>query len=335
MSTTPTQLGPEAKGTGSPRGPEISLNHILVPVDFSAESQLGGRFAGEVARRFHSQLHWLHVIEPPELPEWGYVHMALRDKHLKETANVRLPQFPSECGVDPALVASTKIRNGEAGTQICQEAAETPCDLIVMASHGLGGWSHLLGGSTTLRVVRHAPCPVLTVRERALSATAGTQVGREFKRILVTTDFSDASKRALPYAVALAHRFEASLTLLFVVPEIVPSEFAPTAAGLEEERLLADARERLPHFREAELDPRLVINSIVLNGSPAAEICRTAELQNSDLIIMSTHGRSGPSHFILGSVTENVVRHAPCPVLVVREREHEFVNSSSAAKPNL
>ncbi|MBL9169154.1 MAG: universal stress protein [Verrucomicrobiales bacterium] len=335
MSTTPTQLGPESRGTGSPRGPEVSLNRILVPVDFSPESKLGGRFAGEVASRFHSQIHWLHVIEPPSLPEWGYVHMALREKGLRDAATSRLPQFPQECGVSPAQVASTRLRNGEAAAQICQEAKDTTSDLIIMASHGLGGWSHVMGGSTTLRVIRHAPCPVLTVRDRALSSTTGTHVGRQFKRILVTTDFSDASKKALPYAVALAHRFEASLSLLFVVPEVIPAEFAPTAVGLEEERLLAEARERLPHFREAELDPHLVVNSIVLNGSPAAEICRTAELQNSDLIVMATHGRSGASHFILGSVTENVVRHAPCPVLVVREREHEFVKASTPPPPAL
>lgn len=336
MSTTPNQFGPEAVGTGSPRGSQICLNRILVPIDFSPESSLGGRFAAEVARRFHSHLHWLHVVEPPDLPEWGYVHLALRENHLRQTAQARLPLFPAECGVDPHLSVTTSLRSGEAGTQICQEAADTGCDLIVMASHGLGGWSHLLGGSTTLRVVRHAPCPVLTVRERALAPASGApaHVGREFKRIIVTTDFSEASQKALPYAVALAHRFEASLTLLFIVPEIVPNEFAPTAAGREEERLMADARERLPRLREAVLDPRLVVNTVVLQGSPAAEICRTAELQNSDLIVMSTHGRSGPAHFILGSVTENVVRHAPCPVLVVREREREFIQPSPTGRPN-
>ena len=96
---------------------------------------------------------------------------------------------------------------------------------------------------------------------------------------------------------------------------------------LEEIKMLSKAREQLPRFRQAELDPHMHMDTLVLNGSPAHEICATAETQKADLIVISTHGHTGLKRFALGSVTENVVRHAPCPVLVVREREHEFVKT--------
>jgi universal stress protein A len=94
---------------------------------------------------------------------------------------------------------------------------------------------------------------------------------------------------------------------------------------LEEERLIEEARERLPRFRAAELDPHLHVETLVVNGGPAHEICQTAEAQAADLIVMGTRGRTGLKHFLLGSIAEKVVRYAPCPVLVVRERERDFI----------
>jgi hypothetical protein len=107
-------------------------------------------------------------FEPPVLPEWGYVHQTIRDAKLRHTAEERLPQFVGECGIDPGVVRSAKVRKGEPESQICRSAVEENTDLIVMASHGLGGLKHPFIGSTSAGVVRHAPCPVLTVRERAL-----------------------------------------------------------------------------------------------------------------------------------------------------------------------
>jgi nucleotide-binding universal stress UspA family protein len=168
---------------------------------------------------------------------------------------------------------------------------------------------------------------VLTVRDRVLrEKTAGTP-NFDLKRIVVTTDFSEESKKAFAYAAAIARKYEASLVLLYVVPAHPPAELNHIGFVLEEKRLLAEARERMPHFRQAELDPHLHVDALVVNGAPAHEICRTAEAQAADLIVMATHGHTGLRHFMLGSVTENVVRHAPCPVLVVRDREHDFVKA--------
>jgi nucleotide-binding universal stress UspA family protein len=302
------------------------LNKILAPVDFSAASRHGLAFAGAVAERFRARLRLLHVVEPPSLPEWGYVHLAIREAKLRRAAEERLPRLPVECAVDERLIHSSEVRSGAAGSEICQAAVEWSADLIILASHGLGGLPHVIIGSTAERVVRHAPCPVMTVRDRTLRKEGSSKSPFDLKRILVTTDFSEASKKALPYAVALARKFDASLTLLYVVP----ADLGQIGIVLEEERLVAEARERLPRFRAAELDPHLHVETLVVNGGSAHEICRTAAAQAADLIVMGTHGNTGLKHFLLGSVTEKVVRHAPCPVLVVREREHDFIVTATA-----
>ncbi len=327
MNGLPASLGSESKGSGSPRGPGIDLQHILAPVDFSTASQRGLAFAAALAERFHSTIQVLYVVEPPVLPEWGYAHIPQREAKLRHAAEERLPRFPLECGVKPELVRSTDIRSGEAAGEICKAAAQHRADLVVVASHGLGGLQHAFAGSTAERVVRGAPCPVLTVRERVLRKEGTIATLFDLKRIVVTTDFSEESKKAFPYGLALARKFEASVLLLYVVPAHLPAELSHIGIVLEEKRLLEEARERMPRFRQAELDPHVHVDTLVLNGGPAHEICRTAEAQAADLIIMSTHGHTGLKHFLLGSVTENVVRHAPCPVLVVRGREHDFVKA--------
>ena len=319
MNELPTNVGPESKGTGSPHGPAIDLQCILAPVDFSPASQHGLAFAGALAERFHSRLHLLHVVEPPVLPEWGYAHIPQREAKLRRAAEERLSQLPLECGINPGLVVSAKVRNGEAEDEICAAAAEERADLVVLASHGLGGIQHAFFGSTAERVVRRAPCPVLTVRDCALRKTGAGTATFDLKRILMTTDFSDESKKAFPYALALARKFEASLLLLYVVPAHLPAELSHIGIVLEEGRLLEEAREHLPRFRQAELDPHLHVDALVLNGGPAHEICRTAETQAADLIVMATHGTSSISHLLLGGIAEKVVRHATCPVMLVRE----------------
>jgi nucleotide-binding universal stress UspA family protein len=327
MNESLQHLGPESKGTGSSQSPTIELNSILAPIDFSLTSRHGLAFAAAVATRFRSQIHIVYVAEPPSLPQWGYAHLPIREAKLRRAAGERLPQFVVESGIDPTLVRSTTVRSGGADLEICEAAVERKADLIVIASHGLGGVKHALIGSTAERVVRHAPCPVLTVRDRAFATEKTEQPFFAPRRILVTTDFSEASKAALPYAAALARNFEASLTLVHVVPSHLPAQLSHIGIIFEEERMLAAARERLPRFREAELDPHVHVESLVLHGGAVHEICAAANRQHADLIVISTHGYTGLNRFTLGSVTENVVRHAPCAVLVVREREHEFLKT--------
>ena len=156
---------------------------------------------------------------------------------------------------------------------------------------------------------------------------AATLAPFRLKKILVPIDFSDCSKKALQYALPLAKQHQAAITLLYVVPS--PSYAVGEYGGIDfaslEAELRASADKQLATLAVDEVRSEIATDTLVRTGSPAAEIIEAARQILADLIVTSTHGRTGLKHAFLGSVTEYVVRHAPCPVLVVREREHEFV----------
>ena len=152
----------------------------------------------------------------------------------------------------------------------------------------------------------------------------------DLRRILVPTDFSKHSHNALTYAVAFADKFGAELYLLHVVQDL--ALFIPEAVSVAPpvappvEQMTAAAREALGRVvRENDLGG-VTVHCEVREGTPFYEIIQFAKDSDIDLIIMGTHGHSGLVHVLLGSVTEKVVRKAPCPVLTVRHPEHEFVH---------
>jgi nucleotide-binding universal stress UspA family protein len=149
------------------------------------------------------------------------------------------------------------------------------------------------------------------------------------KRLLVPVDFSDCSNKALQYALPFARQFGASLTLLYVIQPYVPvPETMAVDWDLISTRMREGGQAELDKLRQT-LDPDIKAETVLRIGSPEVEIVNAAKELNIDLIILSTHGRTGLGHVFLGSTTERVVRHAGCPVLVVREREHEFVEADT------
>ena len=150
----------------------------------------------------------------------------------------------------------------------------------------------------------------------------------ELKRILVATDFSDHARQALRYAAALADSFDSVVILCHVVAaehwlsQLPPNgeSYFPANFPESEER---ESRATCSHLLE-EFDIKNC-RVVVSHGSPFAEIVKTARAENVDLIVIGTHGRGAIAHMLLGSVAERVVRKASCPVLTVREGEHDFV----------
>ncbi|MCI0537383.1 MAG: universal stress protein [Verrucomicrobiales bacterium] len=149
------------------------------------------------------------------------------------------------------------------------------------------------------------------------------------RSILVPIDFSAPSKKAFNYAVPFAEQFGAKLTLLHVVEPVPMTDFWRTyPVSIENDKLMATSKAQLELLMKQEaIDPRIVEQALVRQGRSFYEITDAARMLKVDLIIISTHGYTGFKHALLGSTTERVVRHAPCPVLVVREREHEFLVS--------
>lgn len=151
----------------------------------------------------------------------------------------------------------------------------------------------------------------------------------DLRRILVPTDFSKFSDNALTYAVAFAEKFGAELHLLHVVQDLalfIPPEVAAAPVAAPVDQLTTAAHAALDRIVREHTLQRLNVQREVREGNPFAEVVRYAKERDIDLIIMGTHGRTGLAHVLLGSVTEKVVRKAPCPVLTVRHPEHEFVH---------
>lgn len=142
------------------------------------------------------------------------------------------------------------------------------------------------------------------------------------KRILVPVDFSQHSKRALEYALPLAEQFGAHITLIHVVePVVFPADDGFASAGTfitTEVALRKDASARLASLANAASRAQVRVEPLVRAGSPYHEITTAAAELKADLIIIATHGYTGLKHVLLESTAERVVRHAPCPVFVVR-----------------
>ena len=142
------------------------------------------------------------------------------------------------------------------------------------------------------------------------------------KRILVPTDFSDNSERAVRYAAELAEKFQSEVVLLHVVQDlalILPDAVMPIAVATPDlNNMIASAKTGLANLvaslNLAHLNPKVEVRV----GNPPSEIVSAASDLKADLLCISTHGRTGLAHFLLGSVAEKIVRHAPCPVLTVR-----------------
>jgi len=158
--------------------------------------------------------------------------------------------------------------------------------------------------------------------------TARRQTRIELCRILVPIDFSDHSKKALQYAIPFAEQFKSSIDLLYVVePTIYPADFSfgQVAFPSVEDELGQRGAEELQTLIKNEIGDRVQARFSVRTGKAFNEIDQYAREEATDLIIIATHGHSGMEHVLFGSTAEKVVRYAPCPVLVVRLAEKEFV----------
>jgi nucleotide-binding universal stress UspA family protein len=156
------------------------------------------------------------------------------------------------------------------------------------------------------------------------NSSAGAEVPRSLriKSILVPLDFSPSSKKALDYAVTFARQFKAKLTILHVVEPVATLDFASSfPLMLEEDKQVAMAKNALERTVKAARIPRGTVEKVLVrSGRSFQGIADAARTRKVDLIIISTHGYTGLKHALLGSTTERVVRHATCPVLVVRQR---------------
>ena len=302
----------------------IDCRRILCPIDFSDFSRRALDHAVAMARWYNATITTVYLDPPIEIvglpaPMVG-VPAAWKFNDRAELL-LDLQRFVGAESA-PGIAIDTVVREAPAVSGILDEAAATSADLIVMGTHGASGFERLVLGSVTEKVLRKAACPVLTV-PRALpdAVPAGPVV---FKQILCAVDFSECSLAALNYALSLAQEAGGRLTVVHVLG----GELLPDAVLADQHlSVLAYQRQRedVAQRRLSEVVPATAatycqVEPTIARGKPWREIVGIASAQRSDLIVLGVHGRSTIDLMFFGSTAQQVVRHAGCPVLTVRQR---------------
>jgi nucleotide-binding universal stress UspA family protein len=294
------------------------FERLLVPLDGTSQSAAALPLARTVALATGGTLRLLRVIEP-QVRGVDEPEPAATERYLARIA--------AELAPSGVRVETVVRQSDEPEPAIVQEVKACGADLLVMATHGRNGLQRALFGSVTHYVVRESPVPVLTMRPGGHRTThLGT--------LLVPVDGSPGAVAALNLAVPLAHAIHGRLVLLQVIPTAprAPGDgyTVPGATGSpwDDESLASAstyAESLAGHLQRSgiEASGRTVV------GQPAERIVETANDMAADLIVMSTHARTGPARAILGSTAETVVRTARCPVLLERQRAHGARQSSA------
>ena len=293
------------------------IRRILCAIDFSNISRDALGHAVAIAKWYRSSIAALHVIQsalllPPIAPAETVVEAPTSD--LRRSFTEELHGWLE--GAERAGVKTEALIDaGSPARCILDQASSLEADLIVMGTHGLGGFERFMLGSVAEKVLRKAACPVLTVPPSAVSSA-----NVPYTHLLCPVDFSESSLEALRFAFSLAQEADARLTILHVF------DWPP-----EDDLLLQ--RFDVPAFRAVvEEEARTRLNGLVTDdvrvwcrpetkigyGKPYRQILATAETDATDLIIMGVRGRNSLETTLFGSTTNHVVRSAHCPVLTLK-----------------
>ena len=179
-----------------------------------------------------------------------------------------------------------------------------------------------------LRSRQAAATPGKSAVVRLSLAQATLPKSARIETIVVPTDFSARSKEAVHYASAIATDYGARLCLVFVYePLMIVEGLEAYAVVRSNKQMLKRVRERLATFARDEIDEAIPVQSEIRIGKPHREIVAAAKEEGADLIVIATHGYTGLKHAFIGSTAERVVRHASCPVLVVRRKLMNYEGS--------
>jgi nucleotide-binding universal stress UspA family protein len=319
-----------------------SIKRILIPTDFSSGAESAYPVAQKLAIRFGAEIDMIHVVPSVQ----HFMRFMAADMNLDFTESMlenareklasALNNFDEEIRGEFFLKVDRKPAES-----IREHVSNRDYDLIIMGSKG-GNESKLRRGGVTRHTIRTSRVPVLSIDT--------SMPGRGVKDILVPTDGSDLSFTALPMAALMAAGFKADLTLLYVeemraglsdtihyIPQDIRKDkiyekligrletFLKSRKGagielLKTHELFEDRLKLKTESMEAEIN----LHTEILTGfTPHYEI-ETYAGENSDLVVMATHGHTGFAHVLMGSVTEKVIQYVKKPVLTVRPSEAEF-----------
>ena len=295
----------------------IDIHQILCPVDLSPHSKHALDYAFMLARWYRAQVTALEVVWNPLPPvPLGPGAPVLRPAEFGEIKEAlkRFAEAPAGTGVSVKSI----LQEGPVLPRILEEARALWADLIVMGTHGATGFEHLLLGSMTEKVLRKAPCPVLTVPPAAGPAPGAPAPPKPPPGAVA---FSPWWMAGLRLASSMAEESGGRLIAAYVLD--LPADRLPwTQYTLEPEAFRrqreADARRELTTAISPELRTWCDITEVVAVGKPHEKILCLAREYQADAIVIGVHGRGAVDLAFFGSTANQVVRAASCPVLTVR-----------------
>jgi nucleotide-binding universal stress UspA family protein len=273
------------------------MKTILVPTDFSKHAENALKVAAQIAKKNNGEIILLHMLE---LSSSG--NDALNTSHeipelmfFKNAAVSKLEELENASFLDDIKVSSI-VQFNIAFEGIIENGKKHHADLVVMGSHGASGFHEMFVGSNAEKVVRNSEIPVLVIKKEDADFKVDT--------LTFASNFSDEIKKPFEKVVDFANYFGAHINLLHV---ITPNNFSTTRAAEEK------VRNFIEEFHFSNYSTHIYNDINVEKG-----ILHFAKDSNSDVIAVSTHGRKGISHFLNGSISEDLVNHAKRPVIAFK-----------------
>jgi nucleotide-binding universal stress UspA family protein len=296
----------------------MDIRRILFPTDFSACSRQALDHAIFLAREYDAELHMLNAVTlhaaDPANPELHFPDEGELLERSMELAAEQMATLLDTSRRENLKVVEAQVRGFSPAALILEYAREQDVDVVVMGTHGRRGPARLFMGSVATEVVRHAECPVMTLRQ-----SDPPREVHAVRRILVPLDFSDHSLVALAHGNDLARRYGASLELLHVVEiQTYPTLYGPVATVFDINAVKEVSLQAMDRAMRRMPGASAGYDKYVVGGRASTEIAAFANEHASDMVVISTHGLSGLERLLTGSTTEQVVRLVDCPVFTVK-----------------
>jgi universal stress protein A len=296
---------------------------ILVPTDFTGYADKALKQALYIAADYGAEVHVVHVVHERihgTLSD-DYSDISITEETIKKLqknivvkAKVRLERQIRKLPESKKVKVEQIVTSGVPYDKILQEEKRVGADLIVIASLGSSGIGRFLIGSVARNVLRGAACPVLLTKDVFLLKP---------QRILVPTDFSSYSDKAVKQGLDIARQYGAKLFLLHVLPILrqyafdyaLPEEMMIAAEKQSEDISVANMKKQLGKFAKAK---EVEATMDLARGLVYEAILEEAQKKEIDLIVIASLGQSGIAKYLIGSVARNVLKGATCPVLVTK-----------------
>ena len=306
----------------------VFSSKILLAIDGSPEAGRAARMAVTLANGLNSELHVVHVGHTPSV--YAFSESELFDPEFQsrlrecaeQDARAKLDEEVEKIVGMGGKVAEAHVRIGRPDAEIVRTAEELGSDLVILGSRGLGPLKRAMMGSTSMGVVRHAHGSVLVAR--------GEGEGREgpfANRVLLAIDGSREAAAATRVAVGIANAAGSELHVLFALEADPHLRYLGPEVRDRWEEALEEVKRKARAWvdqqaEQIEAEGGMVEGTHLALGKPDEEIVKVGEELDAGLIVLGSRGLGGINRALMGGVSDSVVRHAHCPVLVVRDPEH-------------